>query len=258
MKRAALIFGGSSGIGFGVAKSLISKGAEVLLVSRSQEKLDRAQALLRRDQETDIRTHAADISKEYELMRAIDWATTTTNIDILVNNTGGPPAKSYENIENTEWRECFDGVFMSAVIPTRILGPEMASRGWGRIVTIGSTVTKEPTNMMVMSSSIRSATTTYMKAISRELASKGVTVNTVAIGGVQTDRVRNLSKQIADKEGVDVEEVLMRNTATIPAKRLGTIEEIGSYVEFLCRDESGYITGTTLSIDGGLTRGVFL
>lgn len=258
MKRTALVFGGSTGIGFGVAKALVRSGVDVLLVSRSQLNLDIAVNSLRRDTESRVDAYVADISKESELIQAVEWAQIKSPIDVLVNNTGGPSAKSFEEVESEEWRATFEALFMSAVIPTRILAPEMASRGWGRIITIGSTVAKEPTNMMVLSSAIRSATTTYMKAVSRELADKGVSVNTVAIGGVMTDRVLNLSKQIAEREGTSVEEVIERNTASIPAKRLGTIGEIGSYVEFLCREESGYITGTTLSIDGGLTRGVFL
>ena len=258
MKRTALVFGGSTGIGFGVAKALVTSGVDVFLVSRSRVNLDIALDSLRRDTEANVDAYVADISKELELIQAVEWAQMKAPIDVLVNNTGGPSAKSFENVENQEWRETFEALFMSAVIPTRLLAPGMASRGWGRIITIGSTVAKEPTNMMVLSSSIRSATTTYMKAVSRELADKGVSVNTVAIGGVETERVRILSKQIAEKEGIRVEEVIKRNTAAIPAKRLGTIDEVGSYVEFLCREGSGYITGTTLSIDGGLTRGVFL
>ena len=258
MKRQALIYGGSSGIGLGIARCLASQGYNLLIVSRNERKLLEAKKEILESKNVEIEVFQANTSIETDLNKSITWAESKGQIDILVNNTGGPPAKNYQEITNEEWRNVFESLFLSAVTPSRRLGEQMAQRGWGRIITVGSTVAKEPTEKMISSAAIRAALTNYMKSLSRDLAKYGVTVNTIAIGGINTERVNDLTIQIAEKEGVSVEDIRKKNTALIPAKRLGLPSEAGAYVAFLCSDDAGYITGTNISIDGGLTRGAML
>jgi len=257
--RTALIFGASSGIGKSIALGLACKCSKIFLVSSNPQKLTNTASYISVNSSNScIGTYAADMSNLDQLNISIDRAIDYLgHIDILINNTGGPKIAPYSDLLVEDWDEVYKSLFLSAVIPTSRLCPLMSNYGWGRIITITSTVASEPSNLMILSASMRAGLTTYMKSLSRQVAPYGVTVNTVAPGGVQTSRVVDLAEARALKENIPVEKILSQNASAIPIGRLATPEEFAEYPLFLCDDSASYITGTCVNVDGGLTRSVF-
>ena len=257
--RTALVFGSSAGIGKAIALGLARKCSKIFLVSSNPDKLNKTASYISTNSEISyIGTYAADMSNADQLNLSVTRAIEELDhIDILINNTGGPRISPYVDLNVDDWDSVYRSLFLSAVIPTSRLCPLMSKAGWGRIVTITSTVASEPSNLMILSASMRAGLTAYMKSLSRQVAQYGVTVNTVAPGGVQTSRILQLAESRALSEKTSVEEILSQNASAIPIGRLATPEEFAEYPLFLCDEKASYITGTCVNVDGGLSRGVF-
>lgn len=241
--RVALVMGASRGIGRGIAEALVREGARVALASRSEERIDEAAAELG-EAATGFVADAADLERLAQL--PLEVAEKVGPIDILVANTGGPPAGGALDHGFQEWEQAY----ASLVLAPRILAdgvlPGMQARRWGRIVNVGSTTTIEVNPALNLSNAHRMAAVGFLKTLAREVAGDGVTVNTVATGRFATDRMAELGGSIEQVEAAAREEV--------PAGRLGTVEEYGDLVAFLCSERAAYITGTVIPIDGGLLR----
>jgi 3-oxoacyl-[acyl-carrier protein] reductase len=241
--RVALVMGASRGIGRGIATALAREGARVAIASRSLERVEATAAEI----EGETATFEADTEDLDRLARLpAEVAEALGPIEILVTNTGGPPPGGALDNPVDEW----DAAYRSLVLAPRVLVertlPWMRERGWGRIVNVGSTSTKEPIPYLTLSNGHRAATVGFLKTLSREVASEGVTVNTVATGRIATQRVIELAGSM--------EEIEERAREDVPAGRLGTPEEYGDLVAFLCSDRAAYITGTVIPIDGGMLR----
>jgi len=243
--RVALVMGASRGIGRGIAEALAREGARVAIASRSEERIDEAAAEIG-DAATGFVADASDLERLAQL--PLEVAEKVGPIDILIANTGGPPAGGALDHGFQEWEQAY----ASLVLAPRILAggvlPSMQARRWGRIVNVGSTTTIEVNPALNLSNSHRMAAVGFLKTLSREVAGDGVTVNTVATGRFATDRMAELGGSIEQVEAAAREEV--------PAGRLGTVEEYGDLVAFLCSERAAYITGTVIPIDGGLLRSV--
>lgn len=241
--RVALVMGASRGIGRGIAEALAREGAQVAIASRSEERIDEAAAEIG-EAATGFVADATDLERLAQL--PMEVAEKVGPIDILVANTGGPPAGGALDHGFQEWEQAY----ASLVLAPRILAggvlPSMQARKWGRIVNVGSTTTIEVNPALNLSNAHRMAAVGFVKTLSREVAGDGITVNTVATGRFATDRMAELGGSIEQVEAAAQEEV--------PAGRLGTVEEYGDLVAFLCSDRAAYITGTVIPIDGGLLR----
>ena len=169
-------------------------------------------------------------------------------MDILVTNTGGPPAGGALDHGFEEWEEAYRSLVLAPRVLAGAVVPGMRGEGWGRIVNVGSTTTIEINPALGLSNAHRLATVGFLKTLAREVAGDGITVNTVATGRFATDRMAELGGSIEQVEAAAREEV--------PAGRLGTVEEHGDLVAFLCSKRAAYITGTVIPIDGGLMRSV--
>jgi 3-oxoacyl-[acyl-carrier protein] reductase len=243
--KVALVMGASRGIGRGVAMALAREGARVALVSRSRGRLDEAV----REVGGEAQGFVADASHPDRLLALPHEVDAVMGpIDILVTNTGGPPPGGALDHGLPEWEEAYRSLVLSVRVLTGTVVPGMRERGWGRIVNVGSSTTIEPNPALALSNSHRMATVGYLKTLAREIAADGVTVNTVATGRFATDRMAELGGSLEQVEAAAREEV--------PAGRLGTVEEYGDLVAFLCSDRAAYITGTVIPIDGGLLRSV--
>ena len=241
--RTALVMGASRGIGRGIAAALAREGARVAIASRSQERLEDAAAEIG-EAATPFLADATDLDRLARL--PLEVAEALGSVDILVTNTGGPPAGGALDHGFEEWEQAYRSLVLAPRILAGAVIPGMRGEGWGRIVNVGSTTTIEIIPFLNLSNSHRMATVGFFKTLSREVAGDGITVNTVATGRFATDRMAELAGSIEAVEAAAREEV--------PAGRLGTVEEYGDLVAFLCSDRAAYITGTVIPIDGGLLR----
>jgi 3-oxoacyl-[acyl-carrier protein] reductase len=239
--RVALVMGASRGIGHGIAAALVREGARVAVASRSEERIDEAAAELG-EAATGFVADATDLERLAQL--PLEVAEKVGPIDILVANTGGPPPGGALDHGFQEWEQAY----ASLVLAPRILAggvlPGMQARRWGRIVNVGSTTTIEVNPALNLSNAHRMAAVGFLKTLSREVAGDGITVNTVATGRFATDRMAEL--------GGSLEQVEAAARKEVPAGRLGTVEEYGDLVAFLCSERAAYVTGTVIPIDGGL------
>jgi len=255
--KVALVAGGSMGLGRAVALEFAREGAKVAIGALDDPHLNEAADLIRRETGTEVLAIPADVSDPKQargvVRRAIDHFGT---LDILVNNAGGPPAADFLDIDETLWEKGFRLNLLSTILMTREAVPVMKAKRWGRIINMTSISVKQPIDGLIISNTIRSGVIGLAKTLSNELAPFNVTVNNVCPGFTMTDRVRNLSKAMAEKEGTTPEAIIGRWEASIPMKRLGTPEEFAALVAFLASERSGYITGAAIQIDGGWYKGV--
>jgi 3-oxoacyl-[acyl-carrier protein] reductase len=241
--RVALVMGASRGIGRGIAASLAREGARVAIASRSPERIEEAAGAI----DGDVAAFVADAS-DLDRVAALpdEVADAVGPVEILVANTGGPPFGGALDQELAEWEAAYRSLVLAPLALARAVVPGMRERGWGRIVNVGSTSTREPIPGLNLSNSHRMAAVGFLKTLAREVAGDGITVNTVATGRFATER-------LADADG-SLEPAETAARTEVPAGRLGAPEEYGDLVAFLCSERAAYITGATIPIDGGLLR----
>jgi 3-oxoacyl-[acyl-carrier protein] reductase len=232
--------GASKGIGRGIAEALAREGARVAITGRSQESLEQVAGEI--DGEVvAIATDTGDLERVARLPDEVAGA--LGPLEILVTNTGGPPPGGALEHDAEHW----DAAYASLVQAPRVLAekvlPGMRERGWGRLVNVASTSVKEPIPGLALSNAHRMATVGLFKTLANEVASEGITVNTVATGLFATERLAAMygSLEAAERNAID----------TVPAARLGTPEEYGDLVAFICSERAGYLTGTVIPLDGG-------
>jgi 3-oxoacyl-[acyl-carrier protein] reductase len=253
--RVALVCGASSGIGLACAEALGREGCRVVLVARSGERL-RSEAQRLRAGGAQAESLVFDLGRTEELPRLAEAATGVWGtVDVLINNTGGPPSGDPMSFSADSWLAAFRQTFLSAETLTRRLVGPMAERGWGRVVNLTSVSVRQPIQGLVLSNSIRLAVVGWAKTLAGELAPRGVTVNCIATGMTRTARLESLCRSRAEAERRDPEEVLGEMTADVPMGRPGEPEEIAAAAVFLASAQASFVTGVTLPVDGGQDRG---
>ena len=241
--RVALVTGGSKGIGRGIAEGLAAEGAQVAIASRSHDAV-RAAA-----DEIGARGYVFDSGDLDAVPDLIDRVEDDLGpIDVYIANTGGPPAGAPLGFTREQWEAAHRTLVLSPMAFLERLLPAMRQRGFGRVVAIGSTAVLEPIDNLQLSNAHRPGLVAAFKVLAREAARDGVTLNTVHPGRIATDRVIDTAGSLEAAQASARE--------TIPAGRLGTVEELAAAAVFLCSEQAAHITGTTLVVDGGLTRGV--
>ena len=252
IKRVAVVTGGSKGIGLGIVKEFINKQINVLVIARNEKSLLDLKTKYNPDQ---IETLAGDVSDVNLPKKALDLALCKWGrVDILVNNAGGPPADSFLVHDEKAWMSAFEKNLMSVIRFSTIFAPIMKQNNWGRILSITSTIAKEPSPMMVLSATMRAGVAAFNKSISTELAPYNITVNAICPGGVLTDRLISLVKKISSRNNKSFDEALKESENSIPIKRFASTEEIAKTAYFLCSQNGSYVTGVQLSVDGGLSK----
>jgi 3-oxoacyl-[acyl-carrier protein] reductase len=175
-------------------------------------------------------------------------------IDVLVTNTGGPPAGPFESHDAAAWRKAVAQNLESVVNLTRLVLPGMKERGWGRIVNVTSIAVKQPVEDLILSNSIRAAVTGFARTLANETAPFGVTVNNVMPGYTRTDRLEHLASRVASARGIPAERMLSVWDEEIPMRRIGEPPELAAIVAFLASARASYITGQSIAVDGGWIR----
>jgi 3-oxoacyl-[acyl-carrier protein] reductase len=236
--KVALVTGASSGIGRAVALSLLKEGAKVAVAARRTKLLDFG-----------TRGYEADLTDEASIERLLTAVTADLGgIDILVVNGGGPKPAAFTQLSLEDWDTAYQLVLRGKLKLVQGALPGMRARKWGRIVALESVSVKQPLPNMTLSNSLRVAMTSALKTLSSEVAPEGITVNTIATGLVATARLEQL---------YDTPEKMAAAAAGVPARRLASAEEFAPLVTFLCGAQASYVTGQTISIDGGRTAGLF-
>jgi len=253
--KRALVLSSSRGLGLGVAQSLAGEGAEVLMTARSADRLKAAADAINARGAGRAHTFVGDLSADVEAIYE-GALRTLGQVDILVANTGGPPARTALGAKAEEWLPQFEALVVPVIKLAGLLLPGMRERGWGRIITIASTGVVQPIPNLVLSNALRSSLVGWSKTLSNEVAKDGVTVNMVLPGRIHTDRVDELDAANAKAQGKTVEEVAAASIATIPAGRYGRVEEFADTVCFLASERASYITGSLIRVDGGAVRGI--
>jgi 3-oxoacyl-[acyl-carrier protein] reductase len=256
VRKVALVCAASKGLGRASAEALARDGFHVAICARGADALE-ATAEAIRQAGGDVLAIPADLSRADDVDRVIastvDWF---GGLDVLVTNTGGPPSGPFMSLDERAWTEAIDALLLSVVRLCRTAVPHMQQRGGGRIINVTSISVKQPIAGLVLSNALRSAVTSLAKTLSVELAPDKILVNCVAPGYTRTDRVVELSQQSAAREGTSAEAVEQRIVSGIPIGRMGDPKEFGDVVAFLASPAASYISGVTIPVDGGWTRGL--
>jgi 3-oxoacyl-[acyl-carrier protein] reductase len=241
--KTALVMGASRGIGRGIASALAREGARVAIASRSRERLEEAAAEVQGEVVV-FEADTDDLDRVARLAGEVESA--LGPVEILVANTGGPPLGGALDNPEEEWERAYRSLVLAPRVLVEAVIGGMRERRWGRIVNVGSSSTVEPLPHLALSNVHRMATVGFLKTLATEVAADGVTVNTVATGRFATDR-------LASNFG-SWEEMEQHAHEGVPAGRLGSPEEYGDLVAFLCSERAAYLTGAVIPLDGGLLR----
>lgn len=252
--KRALVGGSSRGIGRAIAEQLAKSGASVCVMARSEDKLKALINKLPTDQGQKHHCLAIDYHQQSDYQKKIKEYLLSNPVDILVNNTQGPPGGGALEQDLEAYQSAFDLLFKSVVFTTQEVLPHMQKQGWGRIINVASVSVQEPLNYLALSNSIRAAVVTWGKTLATDVAAQGITVNSVLTGYFDTDRIAQLNAQKAEKMGVDPAEVRKAMENQVPMKRIGDPAEYGHLVAFLASDKASYLTGTKIPLDGGLLK----
>jgi 3-oxoacyl-[acyl-carrier protein] reductase len=231
--RVALVCGGTRGIGRAVATVLTEEGAQVAINGRGPNA-----------------PFPADVSVPAEAERLVhDVAKKLGRLDVLFCNAGGPPAASFRDQPADAWQKAIDLNLLSTVHLARAAVPIMSKAKWGRIICLVSVAAKQPLPGLILSSTARAGVLGFAKALADEVATDGITVNSICPGFIATERIQELTKARP--------EMMKQRLAEIPMHRVGTPAELGAAVAFLVSERASYITGAVLQVDGGFTRSIF-
>lgn len=242
--RVALVTGASKGLGLGIARALAQEGAAVAVSSRSRERIDFAAGAIGA---TGYVHDSEDLGSTAELVAAVE--ADLGPLDIVVANTGGPPAGADPlAFTREQWQGAYRSLVLAPMALAELAIPGMRARGFGRVLAVSSSAVREPIPTLMLSNAHRSGLLAAFKTLAREVAGDGVTVNSVLPGRIATDR-------IVETAG-SREEAERRAREEVPARRLGTVEELAAVAAFLCSARAGYVTGAAVLVDGGLTRSV--
>jgi 3-oxoacyl-[acyl-carrier protein] reductase len=254
--RTAVVGGATSGLGRASADALAAEGCNLLIWSRSGDRLAATADELRTAHGVQVVHVAADASTPGAAATVADAAAAFGPVDILVSNAGGPPTVDPTATNPEAWARSLQLLATTPIdLATRLL-PGMRERRWGRVVAILSSGIRQPIAELVYSNASRSALASWLKTTARSIAAEGVTLNGVMPGRISTPRVHELDAARAEREGRSEEEIREGHIATIPAGRYGSPEELGTLVAFLASERASYITGQLIAVDGGLIAGL--
>lgn len=256
--RVAIVTAGSSGLGKATAMELAAEGARVVITARRGDALKIAADDIASATGAEVLAVAGDVTNSEHVHNLVaETAQKLGTVDILVANAGGPPAGFFDDFGAEDYRQAVELNLISTINLCREAVPEMRKRGWGRIVAITSIAAKQPIDNLILSNTARAGVLGFMKSLSQQIASDGITVNTLCPGYHLTERLKSLAKATATKEGISDKDVYGRWAASTPMNRIGEPEEFAAAVAFLCSGRASYITGTVIQVDGGAYRALY-
>jgi 3-oxoacyl-[acyl-carrier protein] reductase len=253
--RVALVSASSRGLGRAVAEELAAEGASLVLCARGEAALRVAEEAIKGRHGVPVLAIASDVGARGEPERIVQEALARFGkIDILLTNSGGPPAGPFESLSADAWDKATSLVLSSVVEFCRAALPGMKQQRWGRILNVTSIAAKQPVDNLMLSNSLRAAVIGFARTLANEVAGFGVTVNNLIPGFTRTERMVELSDVTAKKEGITPEQALARYTASVPMGRMGEPAEFAALAAFLASERASYITGQSMAVDGGWIR----
>ena len=239
--RTAIVCGASAGIGLAIAEALVEEGAQVTMLARRRDVLEREAERL------GALAVRGDVTSPRDAERVVERTLQAFGgVDVLVNNSGGPPRTKAVGLEPEAVEGAVDLLLLSAMRMTGLCLPHLERSGHGRVINVASSSVREPIENLALSNIVRPGVIGWAKTLARELGPKGITVNSIAPGRIDTERIREVYPDGPTESDL----------ATIPLRRLGAPREVGDVVCFLASDRGSYVTGTVIPVDGGLTRGL--
>lgn len=256
--RVAVVAAASEGLGYATARVLAAEGARLAICSRRADAIERAAREIRETTGAEVLAVPADVSRAADIQRFVQEIDRRYGqVDVLVTNAGGPRVGGFFDLEDADWQAAFELLVMSVVRMVRGVVPLMRRTGrGGSILAITSYSLKEPIPGLMLSNTMRAALAGLLKTLSQELGPERIRVNVIVQGRFNTERVRELDRIRAQKEGTTPEQVVQRYAEQIPLRRYGEPEELARVIAFLASDAASYVTGAALTIDGGLVKGL--
>ena len=246
--KIAFIAASSDGLGKSVATELAAEGATIIICGRNKEKLEIVREEIAKISNGEVLAISGDLSVEKDIQNMVSITLKRFGkIDILVTNTGGPPAGKFEDLPAEYWDQAYQNLLVSATRLIRGFLPGMKKQSWGRIISITSQAVKQPVDNLILSNSMRASVVGLMKTLASELGPYNITVNNVMPGYTQTTRLHNLIKSNPD---------VAKAVKEIPLGRFGEPTEFAAAVTFLASERASYITGVSLAVDGGWIKNI--
>lgn len=253
--KVALVAAASRGLGRAIAEELAAEGASLILCARGRDALDKTSEEIERDSGVPVVAIAGDVADAQDVERIVGAGLERFGrIDVLVTNAGGPPTGRFESLSRDDWDAATRLTLNSVLELTRAVLPGMKERRWGRILNVTSIAVKQPVDNLILSNSLRAAVTGFARTLANEVAPYGITVNNILPGYTRTDRVEALARSLSASEGVSEAEARARWERQIPLGRLGEPREFAALAAFLASERASYITGTSITVDGGWVR----
>ncbi len=255
--KVALVTAASRGLGFAVAERLSREGASVSICGRSRERIDSAAEAIIKKTGGEVTAFEADVTDHLAVKEMVqEIKKKFGSLNIVVCNAGGPPPGMHHDFSIEDYRAALELNLLSTINLCYEALPFMKERRWGRIVAITSVAAKQPLDNLILSNTARAGVLGFIKTLSNQVASLGITANCVCPGYTKTERVEELAKKfVTDGKGSE-EDFYDTLIAAIPAGRVGTPDEFAKTVAFLVSEGAGYINGVALQIDGGFYRGI--
>lgn len=256
--KVAVVLAASKGLGRATAEALAAEGVRVIIGSRNREELEKTAQEISKKTGTEVVGFPVDVTDTAQVENFIVKAVQQFGqLDILINNAGGPPFGPVESFDENQWQAAFELNLLSTVRITRLVLPHLKKTGSGRIINIVSMSVKSVLDDSVLSTSIRMGVIGMAKMLADEVGPDQITVNNVCPGMILTDRIRSsgIKKELA--AGLTEEEALAEKAKNIPLRRIGKPEELAALITFLASEKASYITGTTIQVDGGVVRSIF-
>ncbi|HEU4794361.1 MAG TPA: SDR family oxidoreductase [Pyrinomonadaceae bacterium] len=256
--KVALVAAASRGLGRAVAEELAAEGASLVLCARDTTTLTETAASIANQTGAHVLAVPADVTDAAQVKQLVSSGIERFGkIDIVVTNAGGPPAGRFDQLTQEQWEQATRLTLYSAVHLAREVLPGMKTRQWGRILNITSIAVKQPVENLLLSNSLRAAVTGFARTLANEVAADGITVNNILPGYTRTERLDDLARMMADKQGISADEFRARWEEEIPMGRLGEPREFAAVAAFLVSERASYITGTSIQVDGGWIKSLF-
>ena len=255
--KVAIVTGSSDGIGFATARSLAREGGRVVVCARREALVIQARDAIVKETGADVLALTCDVQRLDDVKRLVEATMQRFGaIHILVNNAGSVPAIKFTDVVDTQWYEMLERKLLGYLRMTREVVPHMQKAGWGRIVNVAGTAGWEPSNTAMAVGINNSAVMNWTKSMSLQYGAEGILVTAVAPGSIDTPRQINNRQREAEVTGKSVDELRAARVKDIPLHRLGRPEEVANLIVFLASECSSYMTGTCVTVDGGVVRGI--